>query len=279
MKFHLARAMPSGSITASECLLQSRSNMAKIDVCSARKSHVHTPVALRTPLRCGLSVLVCSCLLLGAQQCRARGQQDVAAAARQERARKEQSKKPRHVYTDEDLKRDTILTPDDEARVAAERKQTSPVEPATETSLDASASVAELPMGDIARRYRNAKRAMQAAPFHLPFDEPVLAEPIFAAPFFAAPVAPAPEPDLAEPDLAEPIDPEVTAPSIAIARPALAPVRPHVLTAHPNAPAAPALSQPALRRVDPFARRLTPSAPVTAVPIPTAPTHHVSAAP
>jgi nucleoid-associated protein YgaU len=232
--------------------------MSKHDGCGSPKLHTHTPIALRTPLRCGLSVLVCSCLLFGAQQCRAHAQQDVAEAARQERARKDQSKKARHVYTDEDLKHDKILTPEDEARMAADRKQTPPVEPATDT-LDASAEVGQLPLGDIARRYRNAKRALQAAPFHLPFDEPVLAEPLFAAPEFVAPVAPAPVSP-------EPVAPVVSAPAVVTSRSSFAPVWPHISPSQPKAAAAPAMNQPALRRVDPFARRLTPAAPVAVTP-------------
>ena len=39
-----------------------------------------------------------------------------------------------------------------------------------------SGDLPQLPLGDIARRYRDAKRAMQApTPFHLPFDEPAFA--------------------------------------------------------------------------------------------------------
>jgi nucleoid-associated protein YgaU len=233
-------------------------NMSKHDGCGSPKLHTHTPIALRTPLHCGLSILVCSCLFFGAQQCRAHAQQDVAEAARQERARKDQSKKARHVYTDEDLKHDKILTPEDEARMAADRKQTPPVESAADT-LDASADVGQLPLGDIARRYRNAKRALQAPPFHLPFDEPVLAEPLFAAPEFVAPVAPAPVSP-------EPVAPVVSAPAVVTSRSNFAPVRPRISPSQPKAAAGPAMNQPALRRVDPFARRLTPAAPSTIAP-------------
>jgi nucleoid-associated protein YgaU len=251
---------------------QSRSKMPNTDLCPSRKMHVHTPVALRTPLRCGLSILVCSCLLFGAQQCRAHAQQDVAEAARQERARKEQAKKSRHVYTDEDLKRDKILTPDDEARMAADRKQPSPVDPATEDLLGANAELGQLPLGDIARRYRNAKRAMQAPEFHLPFDEPILAEPIFAAPSFAAPAAPIRE-------SVEHVGPAASELNVMTARPVIAPARPHLAPAQPKAAAAPAINQPALRRVDPFAKRLTPAAPVTVAPIPAGPVHRAIPAP
>src|SRR2546423_2240898 len=252
--------------------LLSRFTMENNDLCSPRNPHVHTPVALRTPLRCGLSIVVCSCLLFGAQQCLARGQQDVAGAARHERARKEQSKKTRHVYTDEDLKRNKILTPEDEERVAAERKQPAPAEQPTETSLDASAGVAELPLGDIARLYRNAKRAMQAPPFHLPFDEPVLAEPLFAAPALSAPFVPAPE-------IAEPVDAAISAPTVTAPRLAVAPVRPRLTPAQPHVAAAPAMSQPALRRVDPFARRVSPAEPAYMAPTSGMPSHRAIPAP
>src|SRR5207247_3044051 len=48
-------------------------------------------------------ILLSSCFIFGATRCTA---QDVAEAARQERTRKEsQQKKPKHVYTDQDLKR------------------------------------------------------------------------------------------------------------------------------------------------------------------------------
>ena len=101
--------------------------MAKTDFSSCGKVHTHTWISLRQPLRCGLTVLVCSCVMLGAAQCQARGrqEQDVAEAARQERARKEHARKS-HVYTDEDLKRAKILTPEDDERVSATRKQTPP---------------------------------------------------------------------------------------------------------------------------------------------------------
>src|SRR4029077_12319776 len=109
----------------------------------------------------------------GAAQGRAQASQDVADAARRERARKEQAKKEKHVYTDEDLRRAKILTPEDEAVVEAKRKQQpAPTEEQAQAPIDANTGLAQLPLGDIARRYRNAKLAAQAPdPFHLPFDE------------------------------------------------------------------------------------------------------------
>jgi LysM repeat protein len=125
-------------------------------------------------------ILIISCTIFGFTQCYA---QDVAEAARQEKARKEnQQKKPKHVYTDEDLKRSQILTPEDRAEVEA-RKIRQPV-PGTEAipePIDAQALPADLPLGDIARRYhrlREMLRLEQSAEFHLPFAN----EPVFATP-------------------------------------------------------------------------------------------------
>ena len=214
------------------------------DLSICHKHFVHTPVPLRKPLRCGLTILVCSCLFFGASHCRAQESQDAAEAARQESARKEQPKQSKHVYTEDDLGRAKILTPEDEARFAASRKeQASPVDPQMQAPLDASADIPQLPLGDIARRYRDAKRAMQApTPFHLPFAEPA----------FASPIVP----------VAEPTPP----------RPSFSPAHPNLLPARPKVVVAPAISSPApLHRVDPFARRSAPAAPSAARIAPAAP--------
>ena len=208
--------------------------MKSTHLCTPHKPHMHTPVSLRKPLRCGFTIVICSCLFFGAAQCRAQAPQDVAEAARQERARKEQTKKQKHVYTDEDLRRAKILTADDEASVEARRKQQpAPNREQTEAPLDADAELPQLPLGDIARRYRDAKRAAQMSDiFHLPYDEPV----------FAAPV--------------------VSVPKVAVPHPTFSPAHPNIVPARPNAGVAPAIASPApLRRVDPFARRAAPSAP------------------
>jgi nucleoid-associated protein YgaU len=216
----------------------------KTNLSSCSKHSVHTPVSLRQPLRCGLTVLVCSCLLFGASRCRAQETQDAAAAARQEQARKDQAKQQKHVYTEDDLGRAKILTPEDEARFAASRReQISPADGQTPGSLDASAELPQLPLGDIARRYRDAKRAMQApTSFHLPFDEPA----------FASLIAPVSQP--------------------APPRPSFSPAHPNLLPAQPKVAVAPAISSPApLHRVDPFARRSAPAAPSVERAAPTAP--------
>ena len=208
--------------------------MKQTDLSSFSKLCVHTQVSLRKPLRCGFAILVCSCLLFGASQCRAQETQDAAEAARQERARKEQTQPRKHVYTEDDLGHAKILTPEDDARFAAQRQQLfAPPELEMQDPLDASAELPQLPLGDVARRYRDAKRAMQAPMlFHLPFDEPA----------FAAPV--------------------ISIPKIAPPRPNFSAVRPSVATSHPRAVPAPSISNPEpLRRVDPFTRRSAPAAP------------------
>src|SRR5229473_341002 len=124
-------------------------------------------------------IFVCG-VFFGATQCSA---QDVAEAARQERTQKEnQQKKSKHVYTEQDLKRAQILTPEDRAQVEAKKNQ--PVAPSAEKSseaVDAQSLAPDAPLGDVARRFRKQKQSQklqQSAEFHLPFaDAPVLASP------------------------------------------------------------------------------------------------------
>jgi nucleoid-associated protein YgaU len=219
--------------------------MPSTDFSSVRKQHIHTKVSLRKPLRCGFAIVLCSCLFYGAAQCRAQEAQspDVAAAARQERARKDQESKAPHVYTDEDLRRDKILTPDDEARLAAKRKLEGPPLHETDgTTLDAS-GIPELPLGDVARLYRSARRATES-PFHLPFDEPA----------FAAPVEPVQPTQLGS---------ELIPPASALSK--IAPSHPPVVMAvKPHSAAsvvAPRIPNAPLHRRDPFARQFVPVAP------------------
>jgi nucleoid-associated protein YgaU len=90
--------------------------------------------------------------------------QDVAEAARQEKARKaaEQKSTP-HVYTEEDLKRAAILTPDDKARVEARKRQQngSPAQQNAEQKPNDAGPLDES-LGEIARRYRQEKAAREA---------------------------------------------------------------------------------------------------------------------
>jgi LysM repeat protein len=135
-------------------------------------SYAARPVSHFVRLTCS-GILIISCTVFGFSQCYA---QDVADAARQEQARKQnQQKKSKHVYTDEDLKRAQILTPQDRAEVEARKLQQPP--PGMEEAqdpLDAQALPADAPLGDVARRYRKQReslRLQQAAQFHLPFTE------------------------------------------------------------------------------------------------------------
>jgi LysM repeat protein len=218
--------------------------MTSTDLPSCGKHRAHTKVSLRTPLSCGFTILLCSCLLFGAAQCRAQETRVAADASRQESARKDQPKQQKHVYTEDDLGRAKILTPEDEARFAASRKeQIGPAGEQPATTLDATGDLPQLPLGDIARRYREAKRAMQApTPFHLPFDGPA----------FASPIIP----------VAKPAPP----------RPSFSSTHPIVAPSHSNAIVAPAISTSApFHRVDPFARRSAPAAPSVARVAPSAP--------
>jgi nucleoid-associated protein YgaU len=131
------------------------------------------------------AILFASCAFLFATQCYAQttNDQDVAAAARQERARKEsQQKKSQHVYTEEDLRRAQILIPEDRAQIEARKIQQAP--PAAEKSeqvVDAESLPPDAPLGDVARHFRQQKQSQklqQTADFHLPFaDAPKLASP------------------------------------------------------------------------------------------------------
>ena len=254
--------------------------MASTDLSSSGKPHVHRRVSLRQPLRCGFTIVLCSCLFLGAAQCRAQASQDVAEAARRERARKEQAKKEKHVYTDEDLRRARILTPEDEALVEAKRKQQpQPAEEQAQAPIDADTGLAQLPLGDIARRYRNAKLAAQTPdPFHLPFDEPVFAAPVISVPNLepprpsfspahanvvpARPNAAAVAPAISSPAPLQGLDPAISLPKLARPAQSFSPTHPNLAPGHPGSVIAPAISSPApLRRLDPFTRRFAPPAP------------------
>jgi LysM repeat protein len=137
--------------------------------------------SLRPLNLCFPGILLFSCAIFVTMECHA---QDVADAAKQERARKEsQQKKSKHVYTEEDLKRVRILTPEDRAQIEAKKNQP-PASPAAEKSqdaLDAESIAPDAPLGDVARRFRKLKESQklqQSAEFHLPFaDAPVLASP------------------------------------------------------------------------------------------------------
>src|SRR6266480_2038382 len=126
---------------------------------------------------CLPGIVFVSCAVLGVMHCSA---QEVAEAARQERAQKEsKQKKSKHVYTEQDLKRDRILTPEDRAQVEAKKNQLSaPSAEKAQEAVDAQSLSSEAPLGDVARRFRKQKQSQklqQSGEFHLPIaDAPVL---------------------------------------------------------------------------------------------------------
>ncbi len=141
--------------------------------------------------------LICASFLFFASAANA---QDLAEAARQEKARKAaQSQKQSHVYTNEDLQHSQILTPEDRTIAEARKKNTAPpavneTSPAIAPTLDAAAPES---LGEIARRIRREKAARQAEqarkvlppalfPMELP-HESVLAHPKPLSPALVAP--------------------------------------------------------------------------------------------
>jgi nucleoid-associated protein YgaU len=135
-------------------------------------------------LVCALSVLLPAI---------SRAQDDVAEAARQEKARKEAlAKKSRHVYTNEDLQKKEILNEQDRAAVEARKKEVAPapaVAPAPSVDSEEASKPTES-LGEVARRYRAEREARQAeealrkqTPSQFPMDimQPALAHPIFPA--------------------------------------------------------------------------------------------------
>jgi nucleoid-associated protein YgaU len=89
--------------------------------------------------------------------------QDAAEAARQDQARKAaESKTSHHVYTEDDLRRAKILTPEDQAKVAA--RENNPTEKKEEQASGAGESApGEESLGEVARRYRKEKAEREAA--------------------------------------------------------------------------------------------------------------------
>ncbi len=200
-------------------------------------------ICLRCLRLCSPGILFVSCAIFGATQCSA---QDVAEAARQERAQKEsKQKKSKHVYTEQDLKRAQILTPEDRTQVATKKNQLAPplAEKSTE-AVDAQSLPPDAPLGDVARRFRKQKESQkleQSAQFHLPFaDAPALAAP-------KPPVHP-----LLGPAISQPLPPRFAPyrppvkhspferPRIFLAPPSVLPSRPPAARVSPLLPATPA---------------------------------------
>lgn len=121
---------------------------------------VHFPNRRKYSRRQGISVF---CLLVSIFVHHNVAAQDVAEAARQQRANKSQySNSPHHVYTEEDLKRPRILIPEDQNRVEARRESSSAPASLNLSALDVEADTQPSSLGDIARRYRKEKAAREA---------------------------------------------------------------------------------------------------------------------
>jgi len=200
---------------------------------------------------CFPGIIFVSCTIFGAAQCSA---QDVAEAARQERSQKQsKQKKSKHVYTEQDLKRAQILTPEDRAQVEAKKNQpTPPIAEKSQEAVDARSLPFDAPLGDVARRFRKLKEPQnlqRSAEFHLPFvDAPALASP--RPPVLASPKPPV---TLLRPPVSNP------------APPYFAPYQPPVKRSPFERPkiffAAPALAMPS----HPPAARVTPSQPAAPI--------------
>ena len=139
------------------------------------------------------AVIFLSFATFGSTISRAQDQQDqtVAEAARQERARKEElQKRAKHVYTEEDLKHPSILTPEDRAQVEAKRNECAqknncpPGAPQNSPdALDANRQHQQPSLGEVARQLRKQKelqalKPKQSEPFHLSIGTPALASPV-----------------------------------------------------------------------------------------------------
>ena len=159
----------------------------------------HSRRATSRPL--GLCAVLCFCAstsIFGLPSRAQDAQQDtqqVAEAARQEKARKAaQQKKETHVYTNEDLKQSQILTHQDRSSVEVRKNNpaATPGQPANPT-VNAEKNSAPESLGEVARRYRRQKlessEAAEAAKrqpaSRFPMD---LSQPSFASP--VKPVAP-----------------------------------------------------------------------------------------
>jgi len=204
-------------------------------------------IALRTALA-SLSLLVAPQLRAQSEDSQ-QSSPDVAEAARQARARKQQAAE-RHIYTNEDLRRGKILTPEDQDRAAAanQKNSTAPATPDAKP-LDANSATPQEPLGDVARRYRHAKKS---SPFHLPSTQGELATPEFVAP-------------IAEPSSNH--QPPSRSRSFVAPKPA-APLSRAI------APRAPSLPSPRMNRVNPFVgRRTQPSPPEVMMDRPVEPSH------
>lgn len=122
------------------------------------------------------------CFSIGVEQSCA---QDLGDAARKERARKEsQPKRSKHVYTEHDLARPEILTPEDRERFQASQKDSAPINAQKTPAAPGDGSPGpQLSLGEAARQNRLQKQAGQAREsahqkYSMPVPSPALASPV-----------------------------------------------------------------------------------------------------
>jgi nucleoid-associated protein YgaU len=202
---------------------------------------LHLPIRGVSLLRPGVA-LFCLLASLSLHSNLAAQDQNVAEAERQQARKSQQPATPHHVYTDENLKRARILTPEDKKLAEAHRKESPATTPAAKKppAVDATNPPPES-LGEVARRYRKEKAAREAeaaavkkapAPFRIELPSSTFAEP---------------KPSIV-PLLRPPSEPSVAAPVVVATSPA-----------SPRRSAAPS-------RVSPFSPR--PTAPAYASPAP-----------
>ena len=177
---------------------------------------LHLPIRGASLLRPGVA-LFCLLAPLSLRSNLSAQDQDAAEAARQQQAQKsQQPATPQHVYTDEDLKRARILTPEDKKLAETRRKELpAPTPAAKKPPAVAATNPPPESLGEVARRYSKEKAAREAeaaaakkapAPFRIELPSSTFAEP-------KRPVAPLRAPSSAASSRMSPFSPRPTMPS------------------------------------------------------------------
>ena len=130
------------------------------EVSSGKPAYVSGWLSSRRRISLTSTVLM-GCYLIPAPPSHA---QDLGEAARQEHTRKENhGKRSKHVYTEEDLKRRNILTPEDRARFEARRNTPDPLNAQKSAPAPSDSSQPSQPsLGEVARQNRRQKQERQA---------------------------------------------------------------------------------------------------------------------
>jgi nucleoid-associated protein YgaU len=202
--------------------------------------------------------------------------QDAAEAARLEQARKDAlTKHAKHVYTEEDLARARILTPEDRAQLEAKQQQapqdTTATEVKAEPAIEHGEAAPSVSLGEIARAYRAQKALTElehGGDFHLQFENPILAAPVVPV----RPLVKATAPRMAQPQFLAPLNAEPVLRPIQPAQPTAAPrvpVRPPVKATAPRM-AQPQFLAPTLN-AEPVMRPIQPAQPTAAPRVPVRP--------